>query len=96
MAISKSERFIDRNLELVVEEESINFPPAVIKYQGKKLFKLGPSNKADLIESSEEYDRAEQSGQFIYCSEVGDMYDCCIYVDTVGQAILKAIRTRLK
>lgn len=96
MAIAKSDRFIDRNLDLVVEEECINFPPTVIKYEGKKLFRLGSSNKDDLIEHDEEYDRAEQSGQFIYCSEVGDMYDCCIYIDVVGQAILKAIRTRLK
>lgn len=96
MAIAKSERFIDRNLNLVVEDESINFPPFTIKYQGKKLFGLGTSNKTDLIEPDEEYDRAEKSGQFLYCSEMGDMYECCMYVDTVGQVILKAVRTRLK
>lgn len=95
MAIAKNDRFVEKGIDFVVGEDKNNFPPKQIVFRGKKLFYLGVSNKDDLIEPCEDYDRADYKGQFIYCSDIGDMYDCCIYIDVVEQSILKSIRTRL-
>lgn len=96
MAIAKKDRFGKRVVQIVVSEDSNIFPPKQIIYEDNKLFCLGTSNKADLIQTSDEYDRSEKKGQFIYSSEAGDMYDCCMYTDYTERVILIAIRTRLK
>lgn len=96
MAIAKKDKFITKEIEVIISEDSNVFPPKLVTYNNFKLMLLGRSNKTDLIEETPQYERSENKGQFIYTNETGDTFDLSMYSDYTERVILTGIRTRLK
>lgn len=103
MAIAKKLRFVANNINVNLDMPTIPFPPLKFKTRELTLNYLGKSNKTDLYPGEEECDVGilkaisnKQIGQFVYCSDIGDMYEAFIYVDEVENVILRSLRTRLQ